>query len=96
MLGGCAEYDLRIAEGFLTSADISCSQGSVTGMLLSGMLVEANETGKATVWYSCSTTNSYFGVVSTGETKSLTAEFAAAEEKSEETPEEPQQEETKE
>lgn len=74
-LTGCAEYDLRVVEGCGTSADLSTSQGSLTAMLLSGMLVEANETGKARVWYESCETNKYFGVVETTVAKKLTAEF---------------------
>ena len=82
-LSGCAEYDLRVTEGFATSADLSAAQGSLTAMLLSGMRIEANETGKAKVVYSSGTTNNWFGLVESAETKSLTAEFEGKKEEEE-------------
>ena len=86
---GCAEYDFRITEGFSTAAEVSCSQGSAKAAVLSGVLVEANEVGRARYWYTHAETNSYFGVVSSSVNKSLVADFTRATEEPQEAPDIP-------
>lgn len=89
---GCAEYDFRITEGFSTAAEVSCSQGSAKAAVLSGVLVEANEVGRARYWYTHSETNNYFGVIETTVSKSLVADFTRAQDEApdEDCAEEPQ------
>lgn len=75
---GCMAYTLRVTEGVATSADINCSQGSASVSFLSGLLIEADEVGRARLWYESAETNSYFGVVHSGVSKRVAADFIRA------------------
>ena len=76
--GGCMAYTLRVTEGVATSADINCSQGSASVSFLSGLLIEADEVGRARLWYESAETNSYFGVVHSCVSKRVSADFIRA------------------
>ena len=76
--GGCMAYTLRVTEGVATSAALNCSQGSASVSFLSGLLIEADEVGRARLWYECAETNSYFGVVHSGVSKRVAADFIRA------------------
>ena len=82
--GGCMAYTLRVTEGVATSADINCSQGSASVSFLSGLLIEADEVGRARLWYESAETNSYFGVVHSCVSKRVSADFIRAPDEPEE------------